>query len=154
MKHRFALLMLAGIASMTLSVAFSAATDSSAERPSCCDQTTQPATTRCSCCGASTTQPARLKVRGQVVRFVPAKAGEPFGSLEANHEAIPDVMHAMRMKFRVASLSPELKLHAGDKIEFELSLADDEFTIDAIVPLDASTVLKLAPAATTQAAHG
>lgn len=152
MKLSSALLKIVCSTSMTMLVAFSIAADSPAESQPCCEQTTQPSS-RCSCCSATTTQPARLKVRGQVVRFVPPKAGEQFGLLEVNHEAIPDVMHAMRMKFRIAPLSPEVKLHANDKIEFELSLADEEFTIEAVVQLDASTVLKLAPAASTQAAH-
>lgn len=48
------------------------------------------------------------------------------------HEAIPGLMDAMTMAYELRGLSLAAGLKAGDKVDFTLSVKDDDYTVTAL----------------------
>lgn len=89
--------------------------------------------------GCSEDRPAeRYEVRGEVVRL-------EYGglALRIDHEAIPDVMEAMRMSFRLQSPEEARDLQPGDRISFMYVVKEEGSYIRDIERLPPDTELDL-----------
>ena len=79
-------------------------------------------------------------VRGEV-----AEVFDGGRSLSVHHETIPDFMEAMTMTFPVAEAAQARGLQPGDKIRFDLTVAEGSVAIRAIEKLRPGTALELGP---------
>lgn len=87
-------------------------------------------------------EPRSYAVKGQVVRVVDGGR-----SLVVAHEDVPGFMDAMQMTLPVQDAAMAKGLSPGDKIRFDLLVADDGAAlIGAIAALPDDAALELAPA--------
>ncbi len=90
-------------------------------------------------CGGAEQEAPAYAARGQVVRV--ESAGQ---QVVLDHEAIPELMGAMRMSLAVAEPAEARALAPGDKIAFELVDAPRGAYVRGIEKLPPETVLELA----------
>jgi protein SCO1/2 len=88
-----------------------------------------------------------LNTGGSAPRSFPAKGiveevRPEAGTVVIRHEAISNYMAAMTMPFKVKSQTDLANVRAGDKISFELHVADNESWIDRIVKIGTVSLVK------------